>query len=198
MASTHRPAGRRRAAPRRWAGPPVAPLLAALCLAGAAALHPPTTRAAPPRPELAAAASALFPGAGQFLNGETGEAALHAGFFLVSLGQYLRLASDGRYLPIDRRAAGAEPGIQTNRVTAYADLSYFAAQNVSLYSAFAAYRDGRQAMANTGYRTPAPKESLTQLATAPFSLAYLTRPLTLAALAVPLYFALTPRDDGRL
>jgi hypothetical protein len=54
---------------------------------------------------------------------------------------------------------------------------------MTLYSGYAAYRDAR-ARDNSGFRTPAPRESLGDLAVSPFSFKYLARPTTFIPLAI--------------
>lgn len=182
-----------RAARRTGAGTLGVMLALGVVLAGA-----PGAAAAEPSPEMAAAASLFLPGLGQALQGNYGEGGLQGALFLGALWQEVRFESDPDFIPVEDREDPVTGNILTNAATHQADFFYFAVQNLAFYSAFAAYRDGRAAAADGGDATPGPRESFAELALAPFQGEYLFRPVTLAALLLPLYIALSPRDDGRV
>lgn len=148
-------------------------------------------------PELKATASLFIPGLGQATNGDYVEGGLQFGTALVLARNYVRLSEDDRFIEFEDRVDDQNKLIHTNRVTFEADFYAAALTNLSLYSSFGAYRDARLAMNNEGYETPAPRESLGDLALAPFNPEYLFRPTTLVALVFPLYFALTDPDEER-
>lgn len=148
-------------------------------------------------PELNAVASLLVPGLGQTVNGDYGAGALQFGSAVVLATNYLRLTEDDRFIKFDDRIDEQNKLIRTNRTTFEADFYASAFTNLSLYSSFSAYRDARLALNNEGYETPAPSESLGELALAPFNPEYLFRPTTLIALVFPLLFAVTEPDDDR-
>lgn len=148
-------------------------------------------------PELAAAGSLLVPGLGQAANGEYGYGALHLGTYAVLVNNYLTLRESDDYIEPDDRIDEENHLIRTNRTTFLADLTASAAFNLSLYSSFGAYRDARLAAGNRGYLTPAPRESLGELALSPFRWEFLSRPTTFVPLLLPLYFALSEPDDDR-
>src|SRR5882762_7154776 len=75
-----------------------------------------------------------------------------------------------------------------NQTTLRRDFALRLATDTALYSSFAAYRDAR-ARDGRGYRTPAPKESLSDLALAPFSWEFLSRPTTFLPLALQAWAA---------
>ena len=169
------------------------------CLAVAAGLAlPAQSGAAEVHPSLAAAASLLIPGAGQAINGDFGEGAVHLGLELLLVNRYLTILDDDRYLTFDEREDEANHFIDINRTTFEADLLGTALLNLSFYSAFGAYRDNRLASENAGFSTPAPRETLADLVTAPYRLEWLTRPTTYVALALPLVALLIPPSDEQL
>jgi len=133
-------------------------------------------------PTLAAFASAIIPGLGQASNGNYEEAAAHFGIFALSLSSALYyehkpdfLSDDARYQEGNRE--------YINQTTLRRDFALRLATDTALYSSFSAYRDGRQ-RDDRVYRTPAPKESLSDLALAPFSWEFLSRPTTFIPLAL--------------
>jgi membrane protease YdiL (CAAX protease family) len=148
-------------------------------------------------PELTGTASILLPGLGQAINEDYVPGALQFGTAMVLANQYIRLREDDRFIDFDDRVDEETKTIRVNRVTFEADFYAFALLNLSFYSAFGAYRDGRLALGNEGYNTPAPQESLQELALSPFRWEFLKRPTTLAPLFFPLLFALTDAGDGR-
>ncbi|MCZ6532728.1 MAG: CPBP family intramembrane metalloprotease [SAR324 cluster bacterium] len=152
-------------------------------------------RAVPP--EIAATASLLLPGGGQAINGDFPEGGLQFVTAVVLVTNYTRLIEDDRYIPIEDRTDEQNKEIDTNRVTFEADLYGTALLSLALYSSFGAYRDARQARNNAGYSTPAPTESLGELAAAPFTPAYLFRLTTWVPLIFPFLFAVTDADDDR-
>ncbi len=148
-------------------------------------------------PELTATGSFFIPGLGQALNSDYGKAGFHFGSALVFARQYsFQVEQEDYILPADR-VDNKNKEIDTNRTSFVAELWGSALFNLQLYSSFAAYRDGRQALSNEGYETPAPTESLVDLAYAPFQWDLLSRPTTFVPLLFPLYFALTPPSDER-
>lgn len=140
-------------------------------------------RADPPEPWLKGVASAIIPGAGQASNGDYGNATLHFGVFAVSVYDALRYKDRSDYLDADRRYDEDNNREFINKTTLRYDYAARLASDTMLYSGYAAYRDARQ-RDNSGFRTPVPRESLGELARAPFSFKYLSRPTTFVPLAV--------------
>ncbi len=153
-------------------------MLAIALLSGAAA-----ARADPAEPWLKGVASAVVPGAGQASNGDYGAAALHFGVFAVSVYGAIRYQDKSDYLDADRRYDEDNDREFINKTTLRYDYAARLATDTALYSGYAAYRDAR-ARDNSGFRTPAPRESLGELAVSPFSFKYLARPTTFIPLAV--------------
>ncbi len=177
---------------RGWrAGPPA--LLSLLALSFATVLAPAPARAIPPG--WSATLSLLAPGLGQILNRNVGEGVTHAVVWAVMSSEYLRLSEDEDFIEFDDRVDEENKTIATNRTTFLADLYAFGSLNLSFYSGFDAYRDARLATDNAGYRTPAPSETITDLALAPFDWQHLKRPTTWAPLAIPLVFLLIGPDE---
>jgi hypothetical protein len=144
------------------------------------------TAHAEPSPSTAAALSVIIPGLGQATQGDYTAAAEHFSLFAASLaaGAYYQrkpdlLSDDDRYQH-DREIV--------NQTTLRRDFALRVATDTALYSSFAAYRDGRSRDTRL-YRTPAPKESLSDLAVAPFSWEYLSRPTTFIPLGLQLIAA---------
>lgn len=134
-------------------------------------------------PPLAGLKSLLIPGAGQLSNGDRAEAAAHFGVFVVSAAAAIHYRRQDDFLTENVRYDDANNRELVNRTTLKYDYAVRLAADTALYSSYAAYRDAR-ARDNSGYRRPAPTESLTDLAAAPFSLRYLTRPTTFIPLAI--------------
>jgi hypothetical protein len=134
-------------------------------------------------PVLAGAASLILPGLGQASNGDYGEAAAHFGIFGVSVYGAVYYSRKDDFLDEDERFHEANDRELINRTTLKYDYAARLATDTMLYSSYAAYRDAR-ARDNSGYRMAAPRESLTDLAVAPFSWRYLVRPTTFIPLAV--------------
>jgi CAAX protease family protein len=153
---------------------------ALLATALAFAAFGPASAANPP---LAGLESLLIPGAGQLSNGDREEAAAHFGVFAVSLAAAIHYRRQDDFLANDERYDNANNREFINRTTLNYDYAVRLATDTALYSSYAAYRDAR-ARDNSGYRRPAPTEPLTDLAAAPFSLRYLTRPTTFIPLAI--------------
>ncbi len=175
---------------RPCARPPAAVLLAAVLLL--ASVRPGVGA----DPELAGGASLLLPGVGQAANGDPAAGAVHLTLYLTLLNQYRQRIKDADYLEPEEREDLNTNTIRTNRTTADADLFGRAALNLSFYSAFGAYRDARGLPANEdGYTTPAPRESLADLALAPFDWELLRRPTTIGPLLLPLFVLLSPPGD---
>jgi hypothetical protein len=146
----------------------------------------PVAATAQPSPTLVGLASAIIPGVGQAANGDYGTAAAHFGIFAVSLSAGLYYQNKPDFLKDDQRYSSNSEVI--NQTTLRSDLALRVATDTALYSSFAAYRDAR-ARGDFSYRTPAPKESLSDLALAPFSLEYLARPTTFIPLALQAWAA---------
>jgi hypothetical protein len=153
-------------------------MLAIMLVSGAAA-----ARADPAEPWLKGLASLVVPGAGQASNGDYGDAALHFGVFAVSVYGVIRYQNKSDYLDADERYDEDNNREFINKTTLRYDYAARLATDMALYSGYAAYRDAR-ARDNSGFRTPAPRESLTDLAVAPFSINYLSRPTTFIPLAI--------------
>ena len=148
-------------------------------------------------PELNAVASIIIPGLGQAVNGDYVEGGLQFGAAVVLATNYVRLTEDDRFIEFEDRLDEENKLIRTNRTTFEANLYAAGLVNLSFYSSFGAYRDARLALDNKGYETPAPTESLGDLAAAPFNTDYLFRPTTWVPLIFPLLFALTEPNDER-
>lgn len=128
-------------------------------------------------------ASLVIPGAGQAANGDYDTAAAHFGIFAVSVYGALRYQKQSDYLDENKRYDEANEREFINRTTLKFDYVARLATDTALYSSFGAYRDART-RDNSGYRTPLPHESLNDLAVAPFSFKYLSRPTTFIPLAL--------------
>ena len=139
-------------------------------------------------PTLAAFASAIVPGLGQASNGDYETAAAHFGIFALSLSTALYYEHKPDFLSDSVRYDEAGNREFINQTTLRRDFALRLATDTALYSSFSAYRDGRQRDERV-YRTPAPKESLADLALAPFSLEFLSRPTTFIPLAVQAWAA---------
>jgi hypothetical protein len=153
-------------------------LLAIMLVLGAAA-----ARADPAEPWLKGLASVVVPGVGQASNGDYGDAALHFGVFAVSVYGAIRYQDKSDYLDADQRYDEDNNREFINKTTLRYDYAARLVTDMALYSGYAAYRDARE-RDNAGFRTPAPRESLTDLAVAPFSINYLSRPTTFIPLAI--------------
>jgi len=132
---------------------------------------------------IAGVASLVIPGAGQAANGDYDTAAAHFGVFAVSVYGALHYQKQSDYLDDKKRYDEANEREFINRTTLKFDYAARLATDTELYSSFGAYRDART-RDNSGYRTPVPRESLNDLAMAPFSFKYLSRPTTF----IPLLF----------
>jgi hypothetical protein len=170
---------------------------ALLCAAGLCAGMTGARTAHAADPEWAAVGSTLLPGVGQIANGDYAVGAFQIGLTFALGRQYVILTDKPEYLEPTDRVDSRNFYIRTNKTTFEADLYGTALTDLTFYSAFAAYRDARNAMGNAGYDTPAPKESVTELAVAPYRWEYLRRPTTFIPVAAALYFALTPATDER-
>jgi hypothetical protein len=152
-----------------------ASLVCALSLGPAAVLAEPT-------PAVAAVSSLLLPGLGQALQGDWWSAGGHFGIFAASLATALHYEDKPDFLKDDVRYPDSEREF-VNQTTLRADFALRLATDTALYSSYAAYRDGRERN-NSGYRTPVPRESLTDLTLSPFRWEYLSRPTTFIPIAV--------------
>jgi len=159
-------------------------------------LTAPAARAADP--EWAALGSLLLPGVGQIANGDYAAGGAQVALTFVLVKQYSILINDPAYLEPKDRVDSANNLIHINRTSFDADLYGTALTDLTLYSAFGAYRDARNARDNRGYATPAPRESLGDLALAPFRWEFLSRPTTWVPLLAALYFAVSPPAEGTL
>lgn len=163
-------------------------------LAGAFLFHVGAVLADPAEPWLKGVASAIVPGAGQAANGDYGEAAIHFGVFAVSIYGALRYQDRGDYLDSDNRYDEDNHREFINKTTLNFDYAARLATDTALYSGYAAYRDARQ-KDNSGYRTPVPRESLTDLAVAPFSFKFLSRPTTFIPLTIVAAAAFSNKNE---
>jgi hypothetical protein len=136
----------------------------------------------PLSPAFAGVASLIIPGAGQASNGDYDAAAAHFGIFAVSAYGVSNYSRKDDYLDQDKRYDDANSREFINRTTLKYDYAARLVTDTALYSSYGAYRDAR-ARDNAGYRTPQPGESLNDLAVAPFSFRYLSRPTTFFPLA---------------
>jgi hypothetical protein len=134
-------------------------------------------------PTLAGLASAIVPGLGQASNGDYETAAAHFGIFAVSLSTALFYEHKPDFLSDGARYDEAGNREFINQTTLRSDFALRLATDTALYSSFGAYRDARQ-RDERAYRTPAPKETLSDLALAPFSLEFMSRPTTFIPLAL--------------
>lgn len=134
-------------------------------------------------PVLAGLASLVIPGTGQMANGDYREGAVHLGVFAVSAYGAVRYRDRDDFLEQDARLDAAHDREFINRTTLGYDYAARLATDTMLYSSYAAYRDAR-ARDNSGHRRPPPRESLADLAAAPFSLRYLARATTFIPLAL--------------
>jgi len=141
----------------------------------------PAAVSAQPSPMLAGVASAIVPGLGQAALGDYGTAAAHFGVFAASFAAGVYYANKPDFLSNDERYSSNSEVI--NQTTLRSDFALRLATDTILYSSFGAYRDAR-ARDDLSYRTPAPKESLSDLAVAPFRLEFLARPTTFIPLAL--------------
>ena len=145
---------------------------------------------AEPSPSMAAAASVIIPGLGQAAQGDYTTAAEHFSLFAVALGAGIHYQNQPDFLQDEDRYQHEREII--NQTTLRRDFALRIATDTALYSSFAAYRDGRSRDTRY-YRTPAPKESLSDLAFAPFKWEYLSRPTTFIPLGIQLIAAASDR-----
>ena len=149
---------------------------------------------AEPSPAVAAASSVLLPGLGQALQGDWWTAGAHFGVFAVSLGTAFYYEDKPDFLKDDVRYKDDDREL-VNKTTLRRDFALRLATDTALYSSFAAYRDGRERN-NSGYRTPAPTESLSDLSLSPFRWEYLSRPTTYVPLALVAVASLGSKGGG--
>ena len=142
----------------------------------------PAAASAEPPPAVAGLTSVLVPGLGQALYKDYETAALHFGVFATSLGVGYHYQKKSDFIKDDVRYQ--DPDRETiNQTTLRRDFALRLATDTALYSSFGAYRDARDKN-NSGYRTPAPKESLGDLALSPFRWEYLSRPTTFIPIGI--------------
>jgi len=144
-------------------------------------------------PLVAGLSSLIIPGAGQATNGDYETAAAHFGVFAVSVYALFYYESRPDYLDEYHRYDKAGNREFINRTTLKYDYAARLATDTALYSSYGAYRDVRQ-LRNDGYRTPAPTESLGDLARAPFRLEYLARPTTFIPVLLQAWAAFGGKD----
>ena len=147
----------------------------------------PAATLAQPSPTVSAFASAIVPGLGQASYGDYGTAAAHFGVFAASLSTGLYYQNKPDFLSDDVRYDDGNREF-INQTTLRRDFALRLATDTALYSSFGAYRDAR-ARDDRPYRTPAPKETLSDLAVAPFSWEFLSRPTTFIPLALQAWAA---------
>lgn len=145
---------------------------------------------ADPSPTIAAAASAILPGLGQAAQGDYTSGAEHFSLFAIALGAGIHYQNQPDFLKDEERYQHEREII--NQTTLRRDFALRVATDTALYSSFAAYRDGRSRDTRY-YRTPAPKETLGELALAPFKWEYLSRPTTFIPLGIQLIAAASDR-----
>ncbi len=145
-------------------------------------------------PVIAGIASLVVPGAGQAANDDYGTAAVHFSVFAVSVYGAIQYRNKSDYLDPDTRYDEDNNRETINRTTLKYDYATRLATDTALYSSYGAYRDARQ-KDNSGYRTPLPRESLTDLAVAPFSFKFLSRPTTFIPLAIVAAAAFSSKND---
>jgi hypothetical protein len=167
--------------------------LASMAIACALGICPAAARAQS-SPSLDALASLIIPGLGQAIDGNYQEAAAHFGVFAVSLSTALHYQDKSDFLGDDVRYDDANNREFINQTTLRRDFALRVATDTALYSSFSAYRDARQRDERT-YRTSAPKESLSDLALAPFSWKLLSRPTTFIPLALQAWAVSRSKDD---
>src|SRR5262245_53795374 len=138
-------------------------------------------------PTVSGLVSAIVPGLGQAIEGDYGTAAAHFGIFAASLSAGLYYERKPDFLSDDVRYDDGNREF-INQTTLRRDFALRLATDTALYSSFGAYRDAR-ARDDRSYRTPAPKESLSDLAIAPFSWEFLSRPTTFIPLALQAWAA---------
>jgi membrane protease YdiL (CAAX protease family) len=112
------------------------------------------------RPGFAAGLSLLCPGCGQLYLGNTGEGAAYLGTTAGLMVGGVALVS-GETLAIDGTARSAKVPVAIQMI--------FAAQNLWFYSIFDSYRDARMLRNDDGYKFAITRESLPELAVAPFN-----------------------------
>lgn len=143
---------------------------------------------------LAGTGSLIIPGTGQAMNGDYGTGAAHLGVFALSVYAAADYSGKDDYLDADERYDEDAQREYINATTLKYDYAARLATDTALYSSFAAYRDAR-ARNNAGYWTPAPRESLTDIAAAPFRLEYLSRATTWMPLAIEALLLVTADDS---
>ncbi len=129
------------------------------------------------RPGTAAGLSLLCPGCGQIYRGNTSEGVAQLGASLALLGASVALLS-GEELNLD--------GSATSRKVPIGIVTAIAGQNLWFYSIFDAYRDARIARGEEGYSHPITRESLADLAAAPFKPSVLKSPWVWAGVPLAL------------
>ena len=118
-------------------------------------------------PGRAAALSLLCPGCGQLYLGES-EGAAHLGAAAALVGTSIALLRGQDQVSLDEPARSARVPIALPLL--------ITAQNLWFYSIFDAYRDARVLRGDEGYRHPITRESLGELASAPFQPKVLASP----------------------
>jgi hypothetical protein len=152
-------------------------------------------RAAPP--VVQGVESLLLPGLGQFTNGDREEATAYFGVFAASVLGAVHYARQDDFLDDDKRFDDSSNRELINRTTLKYDYAVRLASDMALYSSYAAYRDAR-IRDNSRYRMSPPHESLADLAVAPFSFRYLSRPTTFIPLAIQAVGAFSKSNHYRI
>lgn len=147
------------------------------------------------RPEIQGVSSLLIPGSGQFMQSNPVAGGLYLGAFSTSAlaAAYYRDQDD--FLDSDERFDDDLEIQFYNSTTLRHDIFQLLAVDIAMFSGYAAYRDGRAAMDNKGFSTPAPEETFSDLALAPFQVDYLLRPTTYVPLLL-VGAALSQTSDG--
>lgn len=145
-------------------------------------------------PITAAMGSMLVPGTGQAINGDYGWGAVHLSAWLVMVGNYAVLSEKDDFIS-EEDAIDDDLQVQyTNRTSTNALVYERGVLFTRFYSSFAAYRDARQSN-NSGYSTPAPKESFGELLIAPIRPDLLIRPGTFIPLILLAAYLNNNSDD---
>lgn len=129
-------------------------------------------------PNLSAIGSLLVPGSAQLIQERTLDGTTHFlsfGAGIIGSSYYSQKAD---FISDDELYNDDESIMYLNQTTLYGSMFSSLTFNTMLYSSFDAYRGSRLLKGNTGYRTDISRESASELALAPFSTNYLSRPTT--------------------
>jgi membrane protease YdiL (CAAX protease family) len=153
-------------------------LVLAMCSAGALAPGAAAGEGFFDRPEGQGVASLVVPGSGQFLQSNRVAGGLYLGAFATSLAAANYYRNQDDFLDADDRFDDDLEIQFYNASTLGYDIFILVAADIAMFSGYAAYRDGRLENDNKGFSTPAPHETFSDLALAPFQIDYLLRPTT--------------------